>query len=593
MCRGKTELTKEEKTVIKKVKSELANEYKEARINEKIAKRKIGILCIVVFFCILCLLAMAYVNYYILTHLPSDLQFADSTYTSTLLTDGLAIIAIAISVWAGLNIANAVERKELDETNEKIKAAEEKIKNEGAKLNQTSTQLRRLRFENTLLHKESEELENKIQPLAESTQSVQKSLSFMFENALLQTVGDEASKYLYQAFLQLDTAQSHKCEKYYPDMVLIEQIFAQQLKIHTSDQLKIEELEAIVNDGIQIIDSILGENLEKAKNIELGLVVTYLKYRKAEFCYYLGYITSDHQKYYNYFTKAAELYLQVYPDFHAFVPQYTSQSEIPEYKRDSKYRDISMYFMNSIGDAYSRFILYAKLSWQITTKSGKLLDTAELIDMGKKAVFYCSCAAKWTNPSEKHEVYYRNLGCAYERLERQEGELGKYYKEIIYNYSKAFESIANDNTHSYRIQSVYSTLIQYLKKYLDNILKINDIFYESSILEKERIDLVELDTEKLEYLKKLYFTTEFAKSDNHRKTLQYCVNGLTFTIIILYKIEKDVTVEEICDLSIEECLKAIKDDILILEMMGANDDYSKELFRRYDLINQYINSKKS
>ena len=62
MCRGKTELTKEEKTVIKKVKSELANEYKEARINEKIAKRKIGILCIVVFFCILCLLAMAYVN---------------------------------------------------------------------------------------------------------------------------------------------------------------------------------------------------------------------------------------------------------------------------------------------------------------------------------------------------------------------------------------------------------------------------------------------------------------------------------------------------------------------------------------------------
>ena len=70
-------------------------------------------------------------------------------------------------------------------------------------------------------------------------------------------------------------------------------------------------------------------------------------------------------------------------------------------------------------------------------------------------------------------------------------------------------------------------------------------------------------------------------------------NGLTFTIIILYKIVKDVMVEEICDLSIEECLKAIKDDILILEMMRANDDYSKELFRRYDLINQYINSKKS
>lgn len=565
MRKTKTEFTKEEKEVIRKVKLELADEYKEARVNEKIAKRKIRVLCIVVLFCVLCLLTMAYSNYFILKNLPRDLQLADTTYKSTLLSDGLAIVAIAISVWAGLNIANAVERKELDKANEKIKEANEKI-------NKTN---------------------EKITPILESTRSIRNSLSFMFENTLLQTVDDEASKYLYQAFLQLDTAQRQRCEMYYPEMVIIEQIFAQLLTTHTSNQLNSNELEAMAEEGIDSINSILGNDFENEKSINVKLIVTYLKYRKAELCYYLGYITSDHQKYYDYFTKAAELYLQVYPDFHAFVPQYTPQSKIPEYKRDSKYRNISMYFMNSIGDAYSRFILYANLSWQITDKSGKLLDTAELIEMGKKAVFYCSCAAKWTRPSENHEVYYRNLGCAYERLERQEGKFGKYYKEIIYNYSKAFESIANDNTYSYRIQSVYSTLIKYLKMYLENKLNINDIFYKNSILEKEHIDIVKLDAEKLEYLKKLHFMTEFAKSDNHRETLQYCVNGLTFTIIILYKIVKDVTVEEICDLSIEECLKAIKDDILILEMMRANDDYSKELFRRYDLINQYINSKKS
>ena len=557
MCR-KTQ-SESQLLIINKIKAELDESYKKARKSEEIRKRKTKILVIVAILCFICLAIMFCANFYILKNLPNDIQIADNTYKSTLLSDGLVIISIAIAVWAGLNIANAIERKELDEANQKIKETNEKI------------------------DKTNEEFSTKINPILDSTRSIQNSLGFMFYNTLLQTVDDEASKYLYQSFILLDDAQNHRCEEYYPNMIIIEQIFVQLLRTHTSKQLRVSDLETMAEEGLSVIDSILGKNCENEDSIKVSLIVTYLKYRKAELYYYLGYITGDHQKYYDCFIKAIELYLQVYPDFHAFVPKYIPQQGAPEYTGNKKYRDISMYFMNSIGDAYSRFILLAKPSWKIKINPEKYLEKADLIEMGKKAVFYCSCSAKWTKPSEKHEVYYRNLGCAYERLERQEEQFGKYYAKIIFNYSKALESIANDDTQSYRIQSVYHTLIQYLKKYLDNKLKTEDVFKQTDLFINDQIQIIELDTEKQALLMKLYYITEFAKADNHRKTLQYSVNGLTLSIIILYKIKNPIVIEK-CDLSIEDCVKGIKDDISILEMMGAHDPYSEELFSRYNLI---------
>ena len=51
----------------------------------------------------------------------------------------------------------------------------------------------------------------------------------------------------------------------------------------------------------------------------------------------------------------------------------------------------------------------------------------------------------------------------------------------------------------------------------------------------------------------------------------------------MIRIKNPIVIEK-CDLSIEDCVKGIKDDISILEMMGAHDPYSEELFSRYNLI---------
>ena len=50
---------------------------------------------------------------------PNNLN-QESAAESTFIATGIEIIAIALAVWAGLNIVNAIERKEFDSLNENI-----------------------------------------------------------------------------------------------------------------------------------------------------------------------------------------------------------------------------------------------------------------------------------------------------------------------------------------------------------------------------------------------------------------------------------------------------------------------------------------
>lgn len=589
MTKKDNNLSVEQREIAEIIKSEVKKDFKHYYSSKRIAKKKNIVMIVIGVLCLACITLMTVANYYIFINIPSNVKIADEIYSATLLSNGLAIIAVAISVWAGLNIANAIERKELDDTNDKIAEVENKILIEESKLEDTSVKIEKLSITNDNLKKCSEELKTKIEPLSKGVQNTQKSLRFMFENELVKTNKDRATLYLYNKFSSIDLVEKNNYNLYYPDMIIIEQLFIRIYETHSSKQLKDIELEYAAEKGIEMVDDII----EKGSTRIPKLILIYLRYRKAEFNYYLGYITDDPQKYYNSFTKAAELFIELYSDFNAWIPEYNSWQEIPEYKGQEENRKISMYFANSIGDAYSRFVLYADTSGSVISKNGGKLNIDEVIEIGRKGVFYCSCAAKWTNQEDGYEVYFRNLGCAYERLENKEKAFGKYYREIIYNYSMAFESIANYAEHSYRVQSVYHTLIQYLKKYLDNVLKISSVFQDFNSFKQSIANVIKLEEENIKYFKMLYFITDFAKSDNHRQKLQYSVNGLTLAIILYYKLNNDKLIEEICDLSIDDCLQIIKDDINILYMMGITDkdNYFKELNKRHKIIKEYIQYK--
>ncbi len=585
-------LSDEQKETVRIIKSEIQNDFKQSYNNKRIAKKKNIILITIGILCLICIALMAVVDYSIFTNMPSNVRIADETYSATLLSNGLAIIAIAISVWAGLNIANAVERKELDDTNQKVSEAELSISETDKRIKEAERKIvdseQRIEEEETKIEETSNKLRsitNEVKPLTESVRTSQKSLSFMFENELIKTINDRATLFMYNEFSSKDLEEKNSYYTFYPDLIIIEQLFVRIYNTHTSNQLKDKELENIAENGIKRINEIINND----NTIIPELILLYLKYRKAEFNYYLGYITADSQKYYNSFMNAAELYKELAPEFKACIPKYEPNKDAPEYNGEEDNREISMYFANSIGDSFSRFLLLADTSGKVLNKQGDKLLLDEVIEIGKKGVYYCSCAAKWTNIEEGHEVYYRNLGCAYERLEKHEKAIGKYYNKVIYNYSMAFKSIANYDERSYRLQSVYHTLIQYLKKHLDKQLNVDSMFKSIDSFKQSLVISRELGDENVEYLKQLYFITSFAKAENHRQKLQYSVNGLTLAIVLNYKFCNDNTIEEICDLSIDDCIRIMKEDIIALKMMGTTDkdNYFKELVKRYSIIKEY------
>ena len=68
--------------------------------------------------------AIALATTYSIYKIPESTSMESSEkYIADLLASGLAIVGIAISVWAGLNIANAIERKDVDLIDTKIKEA--------------------------------------------------------------------------------------------------------------------------------------------------------------------------------------------------------------------------------------------------------------------------------------------------------------------------------------------------------------------------------------------------------------------------------------------------------------------------------------
>ena len=127
MLKKNNNLLNEQRAIADKIKSELKKDLKNCYSRKRIAKKKNIVMVIIGILSLACITLMTVTNYYIFINIPSNIQIADEIYSSTLLSDGLAIIAIAISVWAGLNIVNAIERKELDDANDRIAEVENKI----------------------------------------------------------------------------------------------------------------------------------------------------------------------------------------------------------------------------------------------------------------------------------------------------------------------------------------------------------------------------------------------------------------------------------------------------------------------------------
>ncbi len=553
--------------------------FKNTIKNEKTEKynSKKGLLIGIFLICLFFIGVMIAVNIYILNIANNNPATIQAIYSATFFTDGLTLIGLAISVWAGLNIANAIERRELDKNKRDV----DKLK------------------------KRTNTITKDISPIQKNIENISNTLWFLFENELLKTRDDEASLYLYSIFTKKANNKSSVLISTLPDLIVIEQLFNQVYSLHDSKQELNEEINQRGKKGLETIEECFGRIQDKGDKD----IINYLKYRKAELCFYLGYSTKDLGYVYDYYKTAGDLYIELHESFKAFLPEYNDdfliRDNINKYipvfgKNNENDLKLSIYFANSICEAYSRILLCVdeksfKNEEVQYTKDGR--EIKDLEEITKKAIFYGCCSTKWANDIVNNEVYYRNLGCAYERYERLFGKLGDYHKEIIKNYQKAFELIVDNKVLSYRVQSVYHTLISYLRKYLESKLNISNVFKDNNpdvslnALTNAIANENCLTSEDAKYLKLLYDVSCFAKKDNPRHRLQFSVNGLSLAIIAYLKLKKDSIIEQVCTYSVSECIEKINYNINVIKTMGVkeNDIFFAWLINRKNTLQTYYN----
>lgn len=352
---------------------------------------------------------------------------------SSLLATGISIIGIAISVWAGLNIVNALERKEVETLKEKVSSINTNLEKNQKNLGETSILIA--------------DVNTQLDAVKEKQRRVDRA---QLMNEMYKTVQDASTRALINRIENLKNLSDINLLLLFE----IEKTFNSVYSLHESEYSYDEGLLREVKKGIKAIEDMQKEisdsEFEKSDVDALNL---YLSHRMAELKFYSGYCCDKSERE-DCFNEAIKLYLQNSSDFGAFLPEFNPTELYPniDYRKCSKSsRKISAYLCNSIGESYSKII----------QEKGFIQSSEEKRDeYGLKAVFYCAYAAEW----DPCELYLRNLGCA---LERSRGFSIDLYPELLKIYSEAIGYGANGLS--------FKVLLSIYNKFCNEYLPIESI----------------------------------------------------------------------------------------------------------------------
>lgn len=475
---------------------------------------------------------------------------------AVLLDTGLSIIGIAISIWAGLNIINALEKKDIEEVQDTLKNTKAKVD----KLSENVEEIEIVKNEQGDIYKG------------------------FFLQELLKTNYDVMSRYFYKLFSDCKDISTAE----YVKLVLIEQYFS-QVYLQYGEKSSLKSLVfSRAYDGIKLIDEVY-EQYKKKGDL---LLERYLLFRKYEFTFLMGYMRVGVPKF-DSFIYAANGFAQISNKFGVELPEVDGDQDDWEYTGEDDNLEIAVYFVNTIGEAYSKIIEDKGL---IGKRSQKEKITQEMMkNFAEKAVKYLEITVKWNQSIGTREVYYRNLGCAYERMDRLFGQIGSHAKEIISNYKKSFLIVISNNEEKMdRIQKIYHTLLSYYERYMRIYFRLDKkaIFKEK----KNFIDFLEkiegcVEIEIKEYLVHYQQASEIAMMDNARFSLQKSLNGFAWTWILVFLLNNDKYIKEKYVEAEDVYMKKIRNIINVLDAMGINDTYSQELKERYEIIEEYLNNR--
>ena len=509
-------------------------------------------------------------------------------YEADLMASGLAIIGIAISVWAGLNIANAIEKKEVEDIKGLLEKLSKEISNKSNEINNTKKSIEMAENRVKTINSQVDLLRNEKQLLNYN----------VFLQELLSTGYDMMSKYFYNKF-----SEDNIDWKELSGMVLMEQIFSQVYKVYGEASKDKSILIEKSNQGIKIAED-LAEKLSKASNLnQKELIKNYLQYRIADFYFMKGYMVETNQSY-KQFEYAAKEYEELYKLFDINIVGVGSILNKYEKVRNP---ELVRYFANTIGESYSKITHNPPDN---DTQENNILYFDECSD---KAIFYLDIAAKLNEELSEKEVYYRNLGCAYERRDEYHNEVGKNAEKIIDYYTKALKAIISYEEDKRRVQKVYHTLLSYYEVYLEkklnyeikydnennsNIteLKITHAFATNEEFKAYIYNLREkwskekaLRENIITHLYNFNYVSKMAVIDNPRFSLNMLMKGFSLGwIIVLWIIDKNM-IENNFDAGIEKYLNEMRECVTALKIIKVkdSDEDLEELKKRYEILSAY------
>ena len=395
---------------------------KEPNVEDKVKEIRPFPKWVSILIVIISLLEVLFIIFLFVISIVNNVSFRcyEKIAESSLLASGIAIIGIAIAVWAGLNIVNAIERKDIED-----------LKDSYTELQKQSDTIKESKNKINELSKKTTEIKNSIKEIEEKQKSADNAALL---NELYKTNQDAATRVIIEKMRNIKTISNDKLLS----LVEIERRFSSVYYLHNSAYSYDSGLLQEAADGISLAKKLLKEELE-------DFIQHYLLYRIAEFNFYSGYFC-ELSKRKQYFDDAIKNYLEVYKSFGSLLPQFESfnkYSDIEYKKCDKEVSEISAYFCNSIGESYSK---------TIQIKSILLCTKEEIIKMEQQAIFYCGYAANWGN----REVYWRNYGCAIERTYGITKDTP--YDDLVAIYNRAFELQATKKS--------FKTLLSILQKYL-------------------------------------------------------------------------------------------------------------------------------
>ena len=377
-----------------------------------------------------CIIALDWYSVVSILHAPSGgtaLSAAEKV-ESTILASGIAIIGIAIAVWAGLNIIQVLEKGMVDSLRQEI----DKLYSQRVNF----VRERRVTNKNDF-----------VSYLAQSK--------------------DRLNLYLANEFKAISEFEGDA--EFYLKLNEIEHYFRTVYQNH-EDKIRLDsaQLGQITNTAEKLLAEIKESNPQPSEEVSrsISLFTRYLDLRIAEAKYYYGYDSEKEKK--ERFEDAAKRYLKSFPKL----------KEPEKYASGELFLDGNViftgYMLNTVGDCYCNMLK------QMVYQEG----STKFQETEKNALRYYQTLEEFMcrfkkNPHVYQEVYYRNYGCALEHIitgyrtkpDKQAEAIQKYGPKLKEVYEKSVQLNLLDTRHE---ANSFYTYVSLFHKTMNLYLNLQD-----------------------------------------------------------------------------------------------------------------------